>query len=51
MFVVKYISLFVILGNCFCEVGFGGSDCFFDILLLLFIWELMLIGICDKFLY
>nr|XP_034320108.1 uncharacterized protein LOC117687527 isoform X18 [Crassostrea gigas] len=35
-------------GNCSCEVGFGGSDCSFDILSPPVIWESTPSGICDK---
>lgn len=35
-------------GNCSCAVGFGGSDCSFDILSPPVIWESTPSGICDK---
>lgn len=35
-------------GNCSCEVGFGGSDCSFDILSPPVIWESTPSAICDK---
>uniref|UniRef100_A0A8W8NV44 VWFD domain-containing protein n=1 Tax=Magallana gigas TaxID=29159 RepID=A0A8W8NV44_MAGGI len=35
-------------GNCSCSVGFGGSDCSFDILSPPVIWESTPSGICDK---
>ncbi|XP_065937722.1 uncharacterized protein [Magallana gigas] len=38
-------------GNCSCEVGFGGSDCSFDILSPPVIWESTPTGTCDKSLH
>lgn len=40
-----------IKGNCSCEVGFGGSDCSFDILSPPVIWESTPSGICDTSLH
>lgn len=51
VFAVKDTSLLVTLGNCFCEVGFGGSDCSFDISSPPFIWESTPTGTCDKSLH
>lgn len=39
------------LGNCFCEVGFGGSDCSFDISSPPVIWKSTPSGTCDKSLH
>lgn len=48
---VRCNSLLGILGNCFCEAGFGGSDCSFDISLPPVIWESTPNGTCDKSLH
>lgn len=51
MFDVKCTSLLLTVGNCSCEVGFGGSDCSFDILSPPVIWESTPTGTCDKSLH